>query len=211
MPLPADNYLLLAAYPSFNPVKDVITLSAEQMRHDLTLSLGELQEQVSVRGKNVFRLENGDVVGPDGDRLRFKVFEIQPEESDSPGVSGRFAMSARGQIVSVTRAAKFVSHTTDACSLPRSAAVCACQQRSRTFRPIYPAHIGGTTVYGEVELSGVIAFDGTVKDLRITKRVQPDLDASAMEAVSRWRFESPLFNCRPVDVPITVKVDFGIQ
>lgn len=64
---------------------------------------------------------------------------------------------------------------------------------------------------GDVELSGVIASDGTVRDLRITKSVQPDLDASAMEAVSQWRFESPLLNCRPVDVRFTVKVDFGIQ
>jgi hypothetical protein len=29
--------------------------------------------------------------------------------------------------------------------------------------------------------------------------------------VSQWRFESPLLNCRPVDLPFTVKIDFGIQ
>ena len=66
-------------------------------------------------------------------------------------------------------------------------------------------------MHGEVELSGIIAADGTVKDLRVAKRVQADLDASAMEAVSQWRFESPLLNCTPVDLPFTVMVDFGIQ
>ncbi len=212
VPLPADNYQLLAAYPAFNPVKDLVTLSGRTVRRDFTLALGELQEHVSVRGKNVFRVENGEVVSSDGDRARFKVFEIRPEASDSAGASGRgFEMLARAQMVSVVPGSGKNLPRAEACEPSSIGGRVRPPSKIKDFRPIYPDQLRGSGVRGDVELAGVIGSDGTVRDLRITKRVQPDLDASAMEAVSQWRFESPLLNCRPVDVPFTVTVDFGIQ
>jgi TonB family protein len=210
VPLPADNYQLLATYPAFSPVKDVVTLSGRHVQRDLTLALGEIQEQVSVRGNEVFRFENGEFVSPQGDRTRFKVLEIRPEENHR---GDGFAMSARGQIVTE----RAVTGTI----LP-AASGGACQPsviggrmrppgKIEHVKPVYPSQVAGAEVHGEVELSGIIAADGTVKDLRVAKGLHPDLDASAMTAVSQWRFESPLLNCRPVDVPFTVKVDFGIQ
>jgi TonB family protein len=209
VPLPADNYQLLATYPAFSPVKDVVTLSGRNVQRDLTLALGEIQEQVSVRGDEVFRFENGEFVSPQGDRTRFKVLEIRPEENNR---GEGFAMSARGQIVS-TRAVsgKMLPATSGACEPSAIGGRVRPPAKIEDVKPVYPSQVKGAEVHGEVELSGIIAADGTVKDLRVAKSLHPDLDASAMTAVSQWRFESPLLNCRPVDVPFTVKVDFGIQ
>jgi TonB family protein len=50
VPLPADNYALVASLPGFKENKQDVALSGKAMQRDITLSLGSLQETISIRG-----------------------------------------------------------------------------------------------------------------------------------------------------------------
>ena len=49
VPLPADTYALAASLPGFKKAEDSVTLTGKAVKRDVTLSLGELQETISVR------------------------------------------------------------------------------------------------------------------------------------------------------------------
>ena len=49
VPLPADNYALTATMPGFKKSEDSVVLTGKKVSRDVTLSLGELQETISVR------------------------------------------------------------------------------------------------------------------------------------------------------------------
>ena len=49
VPLPADTYALTASLPGFKKAEDSVTLTGKAVKRDVTLSLGELQETISVR------------------------------------------------------------------------------------------------------------------------------------------------------------------
>ena len=49
VPLPADNYTLMATMPGFKKSEDSVVLTGKKVSRDVTLTLGELQETISVR------------------------------------------------------------------------------------------------------------------------------------------------------------------
>ena len=71
--------------------------------------------------------------------------------------------------------------------------------------PQYPAIARQMRVQGVVELVGVIATDGHLKELRLVSG-HPLLARAAMEAVSQWIYRPTTLNGEPVEViaPITV-------
>jgi TonB family protein len=75
--------------------------------------------------------------------------------------------------------------------------------------PRYPPHLAG--VEGTVTLDAVLGSDGTVRDIRPSSGgtpAHPELEAAAIDAVRQWEFDPTLLNCVPVDVRMTVTVDF---
>jgi TonB family protein len=53
VPLPPDNYVLVASLPGFKKLENPVALKGKNVRRDLTLSLGELQETITVGGNNM--------------------------------------------------------------------------------------------------------------------------------------------------------------
>ena len=53
VPLPADTYALTASLPGFKKAEDSVILTGKAVKRDVTLSLGELQETISVRASRV--------------------------------------------------------------------------------------------------------------------------------------------------------------
>ena len=49
VPLPADNYALTATMPGFKKSEDSVVLTGKKVSRDVTLTLGELQETISIR------------------------------------------------------------------------------------------------------------------------------------------------------------------
>jgi protein TonB len=65
-------------------------------------------------------------------------------------------------------------------------------------------------VQGVVLLDATIGTDGLVKGLRLVQSV-PLLDQAAMDAVNLWRFEPALLNGVPVEVEMTVTINFTLR
>ena len=58
-------------------------------------------------------------------------------------------------------------------------------------------------------LEGRIGTDGVMRDIQVISPAQhPDFDAAAIAAVRQWRFSQTLLNCVPVEVSMTVYVNF---
>ena len=91
----------------------------------------------------------------------------------------------------------------------------------RQQRPVYPPRALDARIAGVVELSVVIAKDGTVRQVdyvaeHLSKQAfripnnGPVLAPAAIEAVRRWVYQPTLLNGDPVEVATTVNVNFRI-
>ena len=70
--------------------------------------------------------------------------------------------------------------------------------------PVYPDDADA----GIVSINALIGLDGFVTETEVTNRPSPALAQAAIEAVRQWEFDPTLLNCEPVEVRMTVVVDF---
>jgi len=77
-------------------------------------------------------------------------------------------------------------------------------------KPEYPQLAKMARIQGVVRLEAVIDKDGTIKDLKMVSG-HPLLVKSAMEAVSRWRYQPTLLNGEPVEVVTEIDVNFTLS
>jgi protein TonB len=67
-------------------------------------------------------------------------------------------------------------------------------------------------IQGTVVLELVVRSDGRPSDIRIVRSLDPGgLDEQAIIAASQWRFEPGRLAGKPVDVLVTVMLDFWIR
>lgn len=76
--------------------------------------------------------------------------------------------------------------------------------------PIYPSIAKAARASGIVIIEAIIAKDGSVRDARVT-RSSPLLDNAALAAVLQWKYTTPTLNGTPVDVIMTVVVNFTLK
>ncbi len=76
--------------------------------------------------------------------------------------------------------------------------------------PEYPPLAKMARIQGVVRLEAIIDKDGTIKDLKAVSG-HPMLIKSAMEAVSRWRYQPTLLNGEPVEVATEIDVNFTLS
>ena len=80
------------------------------------------------------------------------------------------------------------------------------------MHPVYPQHLQGSArIAGVVSLDARIGPDGFVRDVKVLGAREPDLAQAAVEAVRQWEFDSTLLNCVPVEVAMTVTVNFAVE
>jgi TonB family protein len=78
--------------------------------------------------------------------------------------------------------------------------------------PVYPDSMREEGREGVVVMDGVIGRDGTVTSVRVlSAQVHPDFAIAAVEAVRQWRFSPTLLNGKPVEVVMTVSVNFSLD
>lgn len=75
-------------------------------------------------------------------------------------------------------------------------------------RPEYPEGLLAAKVGGLVVMEGILATDGTIRDLRTVETAPPEFVRTVLDAVAKWRFTPTLLNCEPADIKITVNVKF---
>jgi periplasmic protein TonB len=82
----------------------------------------------------------------------------------------------------------------------------------RQVKPTYTPAALVEKIQGTVILELVVTRDGQPTQIRVVRSLDPlGLDAQATLAVSRWRFEPGRLAGTPVDVLVTVAMDFWIQ
>ena len=78
-------------------------------------------------------------------------------------------------------------------------------------RPVYPDSMREAGREGVVPVEALIGLDGSVVSVRVlTAQVHPDFAVAAADAVRQWRFDPTLLNGRPVEVAMTVSVEFKL-
>jgi hypothetical protein len=81
----------------------------------------------------------------------------------------------------------------------------------RDVRPEYPPNLGPIDGDGRVLLEARIGIDGFVKDVRPAAPVDERIRDAAVAAVRQWQFTPTYLNCVPVEVTMTVTVNFVPQ
>lgn len=77
--------------------------------------------------------------------------------------------------------------------------------------PAYPDAARIARIQGLVVLEAIITTAGRVENLRVLRSPSPLLSESALSAVGRWRYLPATLNERPVNVFLTVTVDFKLH
>ena len=77
-------------------------------------------------------------------------------------------------------------------------------------KPAYPEDARAAKIEGVVILGIVIGEDGSVLDTTVLRSI-PALDQAAVDAVSQWVFEPTLLNGEPVEIEMSVTVNFTLQ
>jgi TonB family protein len=54
-------------------------------------------------------------------------------------------------------------------------------------------------------------MDGRIAAVDVVRSPNPDLSAAAVDAVRQWDFDPTLLNCAPIEVRMTVTVNFSLK
>jgi protein TonB len=82
-------------------------------------------------------------------------------------------------------------------------------RRVHNVDPEYPQEAQAARIEGVVVLDIVVGVDGSVIQIDVVKSI-PELDQAAIDAVSRWRYETTLLNGEPVEVAMNVTINFTL-
>lgn len=79
-------------------------------------------------------------------------------------------------------------------------------------KPTYTDEAKKRKVTGNVELDEVITADGAVRDdVRVTKSLDPGLDAEAVKAAKQWQFRPATKDGKPVNVMVHMEMTFTLK
>jgi TonB family protein len=77
--------------------------------------------------------------------------------------------------------------------------------------PQYTEEAKDEKIEGTVALQVVISTTGYAENIRVTRSLDPGLDANAITAVSNWQFKPAMKDGQPVPVFATIEVTFHLQ
>ena len=81
----------------------------------------------------------------------------------------------------------------------------------RETRPNYTGEAMRAKIQGNVELEIVVRANGTVGEIRVTKSLDPGLDQEAIKCARQWLFRPGMFHGSPVDVYVSLVVEFRLH
>jgi len=83
-------------------------------------------------------------------------------------------------------------------------------RKLKDVRPVYPAEAREARIQGLVIVETTIDREGRVSDVHVLRGL-PLLDKAAVDAVQQWEYTPTLLNGMPVEVIMTVTVNFALQ
>ncbi len=102
-----------------------------------------------------------------------------------------------------------VPHVSDAAPVRMGGDVVAAKLIKKVI-PVYPALARQARVSGTVHLEGILAKDGTIRNLQVLNG-HPLLVAAAVDAVRQWVYRPTLLNGLPVEVIAPIDVVFMLN
>ena len=85
-------------------------------------------------------------------------------------------------------------------------------RKTMDVKPVYPVSMRDLGLEGVVPIDAVIGTDGAVASVRVVSaQVHPDFAIAAVDAVRQWRFTPTLLNGTPVEIVMTVTVQFSLS
>jgi TonB family protein len=197
------TYVLTVSLPGFRTAQSSIDVTTGQLRRiDVILNIGGLTETVTVQA-------------PASDQRA-----ASPARTTQPNPQGAASSSDEAKAV-LERAQELLRRTANEASTitdaqpPATAAgpirvggSIRAPRKLKHVPPIYPADALAAGVEGQVVLEAVVATDGSVRDITITRSVAM-LDGAAADAVRQWLFTPTTLNGAPVEVLMTVTVNFA--
>ena len=85
-------------------------------------------------------------------------------------------------------------------------------RKVKDSRPVYPPVMRDAGLEGLVPMEALIGVDGTVVSVQmLSAQVHPEFAKAAEDAVRQWLFSSTLLNGVPVEVRMTVSVQFSLS
>jgi TonB family protein len=180
--LTPGEYALTASVPGFKSAKLRVALAAnESVNGTLRLELGTLSEMITVRGE----------------------FVAAAAPVEPPATQATAADLEAARVLSAALSAPI--ERTGAIRVGGSIRE---PKKIRDVKPAYPEMAMAAGVQGIVILEALIEQDGSVGDVRVLRSIAL-LDQAAVEAVRQWRFTPTLLNGQPVEVLMTVTVNFS--
>ena len=79
-----------------------------------------------------------------------------------------------------------------------------------TVDPVYPHEARANHISGEVIISAIIGKDGKPREVHAV-RGPKELQMPAIEAANQYRFHPALLNGQPVEVYLTIQINFNLQ
>jgi TonB family protein len=178
--LPPGTYRLETKLPGFSVFRGTVTVSGQNVQQDLMLSVGLLEETISIVGGTP------EPVDPEVQRAREerkleerqKVEEIRRKRAASkcPSVAADGGTRIGGNIRTPIKL--------------------------QDVRPQYPERLKG--VEGDVVLAATIGTDGNIDRVEVVSATSPEFADSAIEAVRQWQFDATLLNCVPIETAMKV-------
>lgn len=76
--------------------------------------------------------------------------------------------------------------------------------------PAYTPEAKEAKIQGGVVITLVVNAQGRADDIKVTRSLDPGLDANAVAAVSQWLFKPGTKEGQPVDVAVTIEINFKL-
>jgi TonB family protein len=205
----AGDYDLDVTLPGFRRNQRAVQIaSGQRLTTRIQLQLGSLAEEITVTGRP------GEAISPGGqmpasfqtaaDYLAAARFYY-----DREAFSDADAMIAR--VLELTHASQpQLTSFPDTPGVVRVGGSIREPKKKYDVRPIYPSAARASGAEGVVTIEAIITRDGTVSQARITGSSSL-FDDSAIGAVRQWQFTPTLLNGMPVEVLMTVTVNYRIR
>jgi TonB family protein len=77
-------------------------------------------------------------------------------------------------------------------------------------QPSYTPEAKAAKIQGTVAITAVVNAQGRADDIQVTRSLDPGLDANAVAALSQWLFKPGTKDDQPVDVAVTIEINFRL-
>jgi TonB family protein len=182
--LPDGEYTLEVTQLGFAPLTRAVTIAGRDVDLDFELQIGSLQETIRIVGGGDRPSTGSPRETPEMTQQRRQKAELMRRRvAERCGSGGAGAMG--GNIMQ--------------------------PMKILDVKPRYPEHLKDAQIGGVVTMEGVIGTDGTMREVRVLKSPDPDLEHAAVEAVRQWEFSTTILNCTPVDVTMHITATFVVQ